>query len=109
MPVRAEGYDLRVYDIEIGQLKRRYTNRLDDDEREIMERELQRIREHLEVVKPAGCPAMAGFADEPAGGLQVGKLPGGTETPLPVGPLLPAPLPRQLERVPPGLIAAAPK
>jgi len=109
MPVRAEGYDLRVYDIEIGQLKRRYTNRLDDDEREIMERELQRIREHLEVVKPAGCPAMAGFADEPAGVLELVKLPVETETRLQVGPLLLAPIERQLERFPPALIAVADK
>src|SRR6202165_6130046 len=68
MPVRAEGYDLRFYDIEFGQLKRRYKDRLDDDEREVMERELQGIREHLEIVKPAGCPAIAGFGGETGGG-----------------------------------------
>ena len=39
MPVRAEGYDLRFYDIEFGQLKRRYKDRLDDDERGVMEME----------------------------------------------------------------------
>ena len=67
LPARAEGFDLRPYDIELGQLKRRYRERLDKEEREIMERELARLREHLEVVKPAGSPALAGFADEPAG------------------------------------------
>ena len=58
MPVRAEGYDLRFYDIEIGKLRRRYEDRLDDEDRDVMERELVRLREHLEAVRPAGCPAM---------------------------------------------------
>lgn len=109
MPVRAEGYDLRFYDIEFGQLKRRYKDRLADDEREVMDRELQRIREHLEIVKPAGCPAMAGFADEPAGVLQLIKLPAETEARLQVGPLLLVPIERQLERFPPSLIAVVDK
>jgi hypothetical protein len=109
MPVRAEGYDLRFYDIELGQLRRRYKDRLDDDEREVMERELKRIREHLEVVKPAGVPAMAGFADEPAGVLELIKLPAETEARLQVGPLLLGPIERQLERFPPALIAVVNK
>jgi hypothetical protein len=109
MPVRAEGYDLRFYDIEFGNLKRRYKDRLADDEREVMERELRRIREHLEVVKPAGCPAMAGFADEPAGVLELVKLPAETEARLQVGSLLLVPIERQLERFPPALIAVVDK
>src|ERR1700687_6379435 len=79
MPVMSEGYDLRFYDLEFGQLKRRYKDRLDDDERAVMERELQRIREHLEIVRPAGCPAMAMFAGEPAGGAERGKSAAVTE------------------------------
>jgi hypothetical protein len=109
LPVRAEGYDLRFYDTELGKLKRRYKDRLDDDERNVMERELQRIRQHLEIVKPAGCPAMAGFADEPAGVLELIKLPAEIETRLQVGPLLLAPIERQLERFPPALIAVVDK
>jgi lactam utilization protein B len=109
MPVRAEGFDTRFYDIEFGKLKRRYKDRLDDDEREVMERELARLREHLAIVKPAGCPAMAGFADEPAGLLELVKLPAKTESRLQVGPLLLAPIERQLERFPPALIAVVDK
>ena len=109
MAVRAEGYDSRFYDIEIGKLRRRYKDRLDDDEREVMERELTRVREHLAVVKPAGCPAVAGFADEPAGVLELVKLPASTESRLQVGPLLLAPIERQLERFPPALIAVVDK
>ncbi len=109
LPARAEGYDLRPYDIEIGQLRRRYKDRLDDEEREIMERELMRLREHLGVVRPAGCPAVAGFADEPAGLLELVKLPLETEARLQVGPLLLAPIERMLERFPPALIAVVDK
>src|ERR1700682_790532 len=68
MPVRAEGYDLRFYDLEFGQLKRRYKDRLDDDERAVMARELQRIRGRVDIGRPAGCPARAVFAGEAAGG-----------------------------------------
>ena len=109
MPARAEGYDLRYYDIEFGQLKRRYKDRLDDEERDVMERELNRLREHLEVVRPAGCPAMAGFGDEPARLLELIKLPAETEARLEVGPLLLMPIERQLERFPPALIAVVDK
>jgi len=109
MPVKAEGFDLRFYDIEFGKLRRRYKDRLDDDEREVMERELKRIREHLEVVKPARVSAMAGFADEPAGVLELIKLPAETEARLQVGPLLLVPIERQLERFPPALLAVVDK
>ena len=109
MPVRAEGYDLRYYDIEFGQLRRRYKDRLDDEERDVMERELNRLRQHLEVVRPAGCPAMAGFGDEPAGLLELIKLPAETEARLEVGPLLLMPIESQLERFPPALIAVVDK
>jgi hypothetical protein len=109
LPVRAEGYDAHFYDIEMGKLRRRYKDRLDDEEREVMDRELARLREHLAVVKPAGCPALAGFADEPAGVLELVKLPAETESRLEVGPLLLAPIERQLERFPPALIAVVDK
>src|ERR1700674_4084083 len=109
LPARAEGFDMRHYDIELGQLRRRYRERLDKEDRAIMERELARLREHLEVVKPAGCPAMAGFGDEPAGLLELVNLPLETEARLEVGPLLLAPIERQLERFPPALIAVVDK
>ena len=109
LPARAEGFDMRHYDIELGHLRRRYRYRLDDEEREIMERELRRLREHLEVVKPAGCPALAGFGDEPVGLLELVKLPSETDARLEVGPLLLAPIERQLERFPPALIAVVDK
>src|SRR5258708_5974000 len=109
LPARAEGFDLRHYDRELGQLRRRYTERLDKDAREIMERGRARLREPLEVVKPAGGPALAGFGDEPAGLLELVNLPIETEARLEVGPLLLAPIERQLERFPPALIAVVDK
>jgi len=109
LPARAEGFDMRHYDIEFGQLRRRYEDRLDKEDRKVMERELLRLREHLEVVKPAGCPALAGFGDEPVGLLELVKLPLETEARLEVGPLLLAPIERQLERFPPALIAVVDK
>jgi hypothetical protein len=109
LPARAEGFDMRHYEIEIAQLTRRYRDRLDKEEREIMERELRRLREHLEAVRPAGCPALAGFGDEPVGLLELVKLPMETEARLEVGPLLLAPIERQLEQFPPALIAVVDK
>jgi hypothetical protein len=109
MPARADGYDLRFYDIELGQLKRRYRDRLADDERDVMDRELKRVREHLEIVKPAGSPALAAFADDPAGVLELVKLPAETESRLEVGPILLVPIERQLERFPPALLAVVDK
>jgi hypothetical protein len=100
---------MRHYDRELRELTRRYQDRLDDEERKIMERELRRLREHLEVVKPSGSPALAGFADEPAGLLELITLPMETEARLEVGPLLLAPIERQLERFPPALIAVVDK
>ena len=109
LPARAEGFDMRHYEIEIAQLTRRYRDRLDKEEREIMERELLRLGKHLEAVKPGGCPALAGFGDEPVGLLELVKLPMETEARLEVGPLLLAPIERQLERFPPALIAVVDK
>ncbi len=109
MPARAQGFDLRHYEIELGHLRRRYRDRLDGDEGEVMERELKRLREHMEVVRPAGCPSIAGFADESVGLLELVKLPSETESRLEVGPLLLAPIERELERFPPALIAVVDK
>jgi hypothetical protein len=109
MPARPEGFDMRHFDRELRELTRRYQDRLAAEERKIMERELRRLREHLEVKKPAGSPALAGFADEPAGLLELIRLPMETEARLEVGPLLLAPIERQLERFPPALIAVVDK
>lgn len=109
LPARAEGYDARFYDIEFRDLEHRYRDRLSERDRALMEHELRRLRQYLAVVKSAGCPAFAGFADEPAGLLQLIKLRAPVEKRLEVGDLLIAPILRQLEQFPPALIAVVDK
>jgi Bacterial archaeo-eukaryotic release factor family 10 len=109
LPVRAEGFDARYYDLVIGHMVRAYQDRLGDEDREVMEREIPRVRTHLELVRPAGSPALAAFADEPTGLLELIRLPVETEARLEVGPLLLAPIERMLERFPPSVIAVIDK
>ncbi|HKV88442.1 MAG TPA: hypothetical protein VJT78_10640 [Candidatus Dormibacteraeota bacterium] len=109
LPARAEGYDPRFYDIEIGDLVHRYKDRMTEKDRSLMDYELRRLRARLAVVRPAGCPAIACFADEAAGISQVIKLRHSTDKRLEVGELLIAPILRQLEETPPALIAVVDK
>lgn len=109
LPARSEGYDPRFYDIEFGDLLHRYKDRLSDKDRVLMEHELRRLRTHVATVRPAGCPAFAGFADESAGILELVKLRAATDERLEVGELLIAPILRELEKFPPALIAVVSK
>jgi Bacterial archaeo-eukaryotic release factor family 10 len=109
LPVRAEGFDARHYDLVIGHVLRRYRDRLSDEEREVIEREIPRVRARIDLVRPAGSPALAAFADEKAGLLELIRLPAEIETRLEVGPLLLAPIERLLERFPPALIVVVDK
>ena len=109
LPARAEGYDARFYDIEFGDLMHRYRGRLADKDRALMEHELPRLRTHIAVVRPAGCEAIAGFADEPARVLELVRLRATTDERLEVGELLIAPILRQIEQFPPALIAVVDK
>lgn len=109
LPARSDGYDARFYDIEFRDLLHRYSGRLSPKDREVGEYEMRRIRNQIAVVRPAGCPAFAGFADEPHGVLELVKLRLETEERLEVGELLVAPILRQLEQAPPALIAVVDK
>lgn len=109
LPARSEGYDARFYDIEFRDLVHRYKDRLSEKDRELMDYELRRLRHYVAVVRPAGCPAFAGFADEPNGVLELIKLRDEVEERLEVGELLVAPILRQLEHYPPALIAVVDK
>jgi len=109
LPARPEGYDPRFYDIEFRDLLHRYNSRLSEKDRVLMEYELRRLRNHVAVVRPSGCPAFAGFADEPRGVLELIKLRTEVEERLEVGELLLAPMLRQLESFPPALIAVVDK
>jgi release factor family 10 len=109
LPARSAGYDARFYDIEFRDLLHRYRDRLSAKDQELMEYELRRLRHRVAVVRPAGCPAFAGFADEPNGVLELIKLRDENEERLEVGELLVAPILRQLEHYPPALIAVVDK
>jgi hypothetical protein len=109
LPARSEGYDARFYDIEFRDLMHRYVDRLSGKDRELMEFELRRLRNHVAVVRPAGIPGFAGFADEPNGVIELVKLLDATDERLEVGELLLAPILRQLEHYPPALIAVVDK
>lgn len=106
---RSEGYDSRHYDIELRELVKRYRDRLSEKERKVMDRELPRLRSHLAVMRPAACPALAGFADEAAGVLDIIPLRAATDARLEVGEPLLAPILRQLEEFPPALVAVVDK
>jgi hypothetical protein len=109
LPARSEGYDARFYDIEFRDLLHRYKDRVTAKDAELMEYEMRRLRHHVAVVRPAGCPAFAGFADEPRGVLELVKLRDETDERLEVGELLLAPMLRQLEHYPPALVAVVDK
>lgn len=109
LPARFEGYDARFYDIEFRDLLHRYQGRLSAKDRELTEYEMRRLRHHVAVVRPAGCPALAGFADEPKGVLELVRLRDETDERLEVGELLLAPILRQLEHYSPALIAVVDK
>src|SRR5882672_8442826 len=109
LPARSGGYDARFYDIEFRDLLHRYRDRLSEKDQELMDYEMRRLRHHVAVVRPAGCPAVAGFADEPHGVLELIKLRDETDERLEVGELLLAPILRQLEHYPPALIAVVDK
>jgi release factor family 10 len=109
LPARSEGYDSRFYDIEFRDLLHRYKDRLSPKDRELMEYELRRLRNYIAVVRPAGVPGFAGFADEPRGVLELVRLRDVVEERLEVGEVLMAPIVRQLEHYPPALIAVVDK
>ena len=109
LPARSGGYDPRFYDIEFRDLLHRYRDRLSAKDLELMEYEMRRLRHHVAVVRPAGCPAFAGFADEPHGVLELIKLRDEVDERLEVGELLLSPILRRLEHYPPALIAVVDK
>lgn len=103
-PVWSQGYNSRFYDIEFKRLTETHMHKLSDEEREVVERELPRVRAELAVMRPAGCPFMAAFADSTKGLLRLIRLPVVMEDRLEVGQPLLAPLDLLLRNQPPSLI-----
>lgn len=110
LPIRAEGFDATYYDLQINHLADRYLQKLDgNDDAAVMQSELARLRTHLKVVRPAGCPAIVAFANEAGGLLRLVRLPESVEGRLEIGPPLLMPLELMLEHHPPALVVVVNK
>ena len=108
-PARPEGYQPTVYESELRRLLDTYRRRLSDADNDVVDRELPRVLTQLATVRPAGCPFMAAFADEPKGVLTLIRLPEATEARLEVDQPLLAPLDLMLRKHPPSLIVVVDK
>lgn len=109
LPVRREGYDERYYSALLQGLVKRYRDRLSEEERETVGRELPRLHHWLEIERPAGCDGLAMFGCEAAGLREALRLPEPPEARLEVGAPLLAPIDRMLEEHPPALVAVVDK
>lgn len=108
-PVRFEGYDARFYDRMFREMVKKHRHRFSDKDNAVLDRELPRVRDHLSVLRPAGCPAMAAFADEPKRLLEAIRLPEEAEERLEIGPVLLAPMELLLRKHPPALVIVVDK
>jgi hypothetical protein len=109
MPVRAEGFDVRHYDVILEHVAGPYRQKLDDDQKKVLDRELPRFRTHLHLVRPAGCPAIAFFSNDAIALIHAIRLPESIEARIEVGPPLLAPLELMLKRYPPALVSVVDK
>jgi hypothetical protein len=107
--IRPGTYDGKFYDMELKRIVAKHRHKLSDDDLEVVEREIPRIKAHLEILRPVACPFMAAFADEPKNVLTLIRLPEATEDRLEVDPPLLAPLELMLRKQPPSLIVVAHK
>src|SRR6266568_7302494 len=107
--IRADAYDARFYEGELKRIVEKHWHKLSDEDREVVDRELPRIKAQLSVLRPLACPYMAAFADEPKGVLRLIRLPEETEDRLEVGPPVLAPLELMLRKHPPSLVVVVDK
>ncbi len=107
--IRADAYDARFYEGELKRIVEKHWHKLSDEDREVVDRELPRIKAQLSVLRPLECPFMAAFADEPKGVLRLIRLPEETEDRLEVDPPLLAPLELLLRKHPPSLVVIVQK
>jgi hypothetical protein len=107
--IRPGTYDGKFYDMELKRLVQKHKHKLSDNDLEVVEREIPRIKAQLEIVRPVACPFMAAFADEPKGLLRLIRLPEASEERLEVDPPLLAPLELLLRKDPPSLIVVVDK
>jgi release factor family 10 len=109
LPVRAEGFEAKHYDVLLEHLVHEYRHKLDEHQKAALDNELPRFRTHLNLARPAGCPALAAFSNEALGLLNVIRLPENVEGRIEIGPPLLTPLELMLRKYPPALVAVVDK
>src|ERR1700730_11936572 len=107
--IRPGTYDGKFYDMELKRIVERHKHKLSDEDLEVVDREIPRIKAQLSVVRPVECPFMAAFADEPKGVLRLIRLPEASEERTGWPPPLLAPLELLLRKNPPSLIVVVDK
>jgi hypothetical protein len=109
LPVRTEGFEAKHYDLLIEHSVDDYRRDLDAPLRPILDAEVQRVHMHLNVVRPAGCPALVVFSNSNIGLLSLIRLPEAIEPRVEVGPPLLAPLELLVKHHPPALVVVLDK
>jgi len=109
LPVRSEGFDAAHYDLLLNHVSAPYRDKLDEDQRPVFDSELVRLRTHLKLVRPAGCPGIVAFSNEPNRLRALLRLPESVEARLGLGPPLLAPLELMLTHYPPAIVVVVDK
>ena len=109
LPVRAEGFDAAHYDLMLNHLAAAHKTKLDEKQRKTMQAELTRLRTHLHLVRPAGCPAIAAFSNESLSLLSLIRLPETVDPRIEVGRPLLEPIELMLRKYPPALVVVVDK
>src|SRR6266702_74186 len=109
MPVRAEGFDVRHYDVILEHTAGPYRRKLDDEQKKVLDSELPRFRTQLHLMRPAGCPAIASFSNEAISLMHFIRLPESVDARIEVGPPMLTTLELMLRRYPPALLAVVDK
>jgi release factor family 10 len=109
LPVRAEGFEAKHYDLLIEHVVDDYRRDLDERLRPVLDAEVQRVHTHLNLVRPAGCPALVVFSNEGQGLLSLIRLPESVDPRVEVGPPLLAPLELLVMHHPPALVVVLDK
>src|SRR5579859_45326 len=109
LPVRAEGFDASHYDLLVNHVSSPYRDKLDEAQRRLFDSELVRLRTHLKLVRPAGCPGIVAFSNESIGLRTLLRLPESVEARIELGPPLLAPLEPMLKHYPPAIVVVVDK
>lgn len=109
LPVRAEGFDARHYDLLLDHVSQPYRKKLEEEQLPVFDAELLRLRTHLNLLRPAGCPALVAFSNEPNRLLTLIRLPESVETRVELGPPLLTPVELMLKHYPPAIVVVVDK